>query len=136
MSLETPPTVSPSLPSDPSLIVGCNSGAAGSNGASTTGEVVEPSEAILIRVVAASAGSDRLDAPALFVNCREGFRLFFGESGCTIDGEELLNAKFFATEMLSRATSVTGAALDTLDIAGQAPGYQFLNENYILAMNR
>lgn len=120
-------------PSCPSSLIGSDSGAAGS---AFSAEVdAEPSEAILIRVVAASAGSDLLDAPIFFVSCRDGFRLCLGESDWAIDGEELFDAKFFATEMLSRATSVTGVAFDTLDIAGQAPGYQLLSRNYILVTN-
>lgn len=46
-----------------------------------------------------------------------------GDSGFAIDGVEVFDARFFATEMLSRATSVTGAALEAPDI-DQAPGYQ------------
>lgn len=37
----------------------------------------------------------------------------------------MLGATFLAAEMLSRATSVTGAALDDLETAGQRAGYQF-----------
>lgn len=54
----------------------------------------------------------------------EGFRFCFRDSGLAAEGEEVIDAKFFATEMLSRATSVTGAAFDAPDITGQAPGYQ------------
>lgn len=97
-----------------------NSWPADSDGASATGADVEPSEAMLIRVVVASAGSDLPETPPFFVSWREGF-LIFEESGRTVDGREVFEAKFFATDMLSRATSVTGAALDIPD---QAPGYQ------------
>lgn len=79
---------------------------------------------MLTRVVVASAGGDLLDEPPFLVSCREGFRFCFGDSGLAVDVEEAFDAKFFATEMLSRATSVTGAALGAPDIAGQAPGYQ------------
>lgn len=34
----------------------------------------------------------------------------------------------FDVDMLSRATSVIGAALEALEPAGQVPGYQFYTE--------
>lgn len=81
---------------------------------------VEPSEAMFILVVVASAGRDRLDAPAFLVSCRDGLRCCLVDSSWGVDEEVRFDATFCATEMLSRATSVTGAALDD-----QTPGYQF-----------
>lgn len=94
----------------------------GSRGGFTAGSYAEPSEAMLIRVVVALAGRDLLDAPSFRVNRREGCRLCFGRSSsCDVEEEAMLEGgTFLATDMLSRATSVTGAALEA-----PKPGYQF-----------
>lgn len=85
----------------------------------------EPSDAMLTRVVVALAGRDLLDAACRRVSWREGFRLCFGwSSRWRWEEEEEMLATFLA-DMLSRATSVTGAALEALEPAGQVPGYRF-----------
>lgn len=92
---------------------------------SATGVDKEPSEAMLMQVVVAFAGRDLVDAPCFLVSWREGFRCCLEESRREVEEDVTLDATFLATEMLSRATSVTGAALDALETAGQVPGYQF-----------
>jgi hypothetical protein len=58
----------------------------------------------------------------------EGFRLFEGVSRREADDFVTVEATDLAAEMLSRATSVTGAALGTLATDAQVPGYQlYLN---------
>lgn len=84
----------------------------------------EPSDAMLTRVVVASAGRDRVDAPAFLVSCIEGLRCCREESAREIEESATVDTTLWATDMLSRATSVTGAALDTREMADQDPGYQ------------
>lgn len=113
---------------DDSLFVDSVAEAVGLGWASIAGEDAVPSDAILIRVVVALAGRERVEAPTFLVSCREGFRGCLGEASCDTGEEVRLEATFWATEMLSRATSVTGAALDDLE-TGQAPGCQFYENN-------
>lgn len=106
-----------------SLSVDC---AAGSEGVLAAGVDVEPSDAMLSRVVVALAGRDLLDAACRRVSWREGFRLCFGwSSRWRWEEEEEATLATFLADMLSRATSVTGAALEALEPAGQVPGYRF-----------
>lgn len=72
----------------------------------------KPFDATFTFVVVTSAGRDRLEAPAFFVNWIDRDRKPFGDA----DGEvfELLSDSEEAlpvTDILSRATSVTAAAL-------------------------
>jgi len=118
----SPTTFSP-LSLDCSLSVDC---AAGSDGVFAVAVDVEPSDAMLTLVVFALAGRDLLDAPCRRVSWREGLRLCFGLSSrlkCEVEEEATLAT--FLADMLSRATSVTGAALEALEPAGQVPGYRF-----------
>ncbi|KAE8165296.1 hypothetical protein BDV40DRAFT_72151 [Aspergillus tamarii] len=103
--------------------------------ASIADEDAVPSDAILIRVVVASAGRERVEAPTFLVSRREGFRWCLGEASCDTGKEVRLEATFWAAEMLSRATSVTGAALDDME-TGQAPGYQFYENNPSISYQR
>lgn len=84
----------------------------------------EPSDAMLTRVVVAPAGRDRVDAPAFFVSCIDGLRCCLGVSAKGFEESATVDTTFWATEMLSRATSVTGAAFDAREMADQDPGYQ------------
>lgn len=72
----------------------------------------EPSDAILIRVVVALAGRDLLDGdrPSCFVRWAEGDLDFCGVERGLVDAIRS-EVTFPETEMLSRATSVTAAAL-------------------------
>lgn len=87
-----------------------------------------PFDAILIRVVATLAGSDLLDAPSFFVNrmdgdrnCREGLDRVAVEATRS-------EATLPATDMLSRATSVTAAAFET---RGHDLVYQLYQETQV-----
>jgi hypothetical protein len=60
--------------------------------------------------VAASAGRDLLDEPAFFVNCIERDLKAFGPSGNDVV-DVIKSEAIFPADMLSRATSVTAAAL-------------------------
>lgn len=71
----------------------------------------DPSEATLIRVVVVSAGRD-LEEPAFLVNWIERDLKCLGVSGSDVVDGASSDVIFLATEMLSRATSVTAAALD------------------------
>ncbi|PYI15571.1 hypothetical protein BO99DRAFT_247190 [Aspergillus violaceofuscus CBS 115571] len=79
-------------------------------------------------VVVALAGRERLDAVSFRVNWSDGWRDCLGTTFSWEVDEEVsrgsVGEMFWAAEMLSRATSVTGAALDALETAGQAVGYQ------------
>lgn len=106
-----------------SFVSASGAGPSGPGSESTAGDEEEPSEAIFIFVVVASAGRERLDAPAFLVSWSEGLRCCLCSWG--VEEEIRSNAGApLATEMLSRATSVIGAALDDLE-ADQTPGYQF-----------
>ena len=107
---------------------------AGVSGAAVSSNVpkaiaeAEPFEAMLTLVVATSAGSERVEeAPDFEISWMDGARLRFGESRREFEECATLETTFWATEMLSRATSVTGAALDAREIADQVPGYQLWN---------
>lgn len=78
---------------------------------SVAGEA-DPSEAMLIRVVVVSAGRDLLGEPAFLVNWIERDLKCLGVSGSDVVDGASSDVIFPATEMLSRATSVTAAALD------------------------
>jgi hypothetical protein len=71
-----------------------------------------------MQVVVASAGKDLDDAPALFVSWREGCRDCLGESNFKVDTEAKLDGLGLVIEMLSRATSVTGAAFEGQTLVG------------------
>jgi hypothetical protein len=58
-----------------------------------------------------------------------------GVSRREVDEAVTLEATFLAAEMLSRATSVTGAALETLATDDQDPGYQLYNTRNLLAIH-
>lgn len=85
----------------------------------------EPSDAMLTRVVVTSAGKDLVDAPDFRVSRIELFRLFAGLSSKEAEESGVIGVVDLAAEMLSRATSVIGAALGTPVTDGQFPGYQF-----------
>jgi len=76
------------------------------------------------RVVVASAGKDLVEFPAFLVNWKEGCLACLGFSRREVVDSAMPDATFFATEMLSRATSVTGAALEVRETVDQEPGYQ------------
>lgn len=59
----------------------------------------------------------------------EGCRFFVGVSRREADELATFDVTALAAEMLSRATSVTGAALDTLAMEDQDPGYQLYMNN-------
>lgn len=69
-------------------------------------------DAIFTFVVATSAGSDRADIPTPFVNWIEGGREDMAVLRKDEDDRERWEAAELAADMLSRATSVTAAALD------------------------
>jgi hypothetical protein len=111
------------------------SAAAGVSSVSRAGVEAEPSDAILTRVVVTSAGRDLVDALAFLVNWIDGWRFCLGESRRDVEQFTTLEATFCATDMLSRATSVTGAALDVREIADHDPGYQlYRGRNKLLAI--
>lgn len=83
-----------------------------------------PSDAMFNRVVVASAGKDLVEFPAFLVNWKEGCRICLGLSRREVVDSAMPDATFCATEMLSRATSVTGAALEVRETVDQEPGYQ------------
>ena len=59
----------------------------------------------------------------------EGCRFFGGVSRIEAAGFVTFDATDLAAEMLSRATSVTGAALDTLAMEDQDPEYQLYKDD-------
>lgn len=83
-----------------------------------------PSDAMFNRVVVVSAGKDLVEFPAFLVSWKEGHRVCLGISRREVVDSAMPDATFCATEMLSRATSVTGAALDVRETVDQDPGYQ------------
>lgn len=113
------PATTPLLSFDASLSV-VLPGEARSDSRSSAGADVEPSEAMLMRVVVALAGRDLVDPHTRLVSWREGCRCCFGESSCGVDTDAAMDELGLAIEMLSRATSVTGAAFD-----GQTLEYHF-----------
>lgn len=88
-------------------------------------------EAMLIRVIVTSAGSDLVEPPAFLVSCIE--EDLAGRAGLGIDDDDIdrSDAIVLAAEMLSRATSVTAAAFD---LRGHDFMYQLYSQR-VSAMN-
>lgn len=59
----------------------------------------------------------------------EECRFFVGVSRREVDEFVMFDAIALAAEMLSQATSVTGAALDTLAMEDQDPGYHLYTKD-------